>query len=146
MANDAALKEKEQGNAAYKAKNFTKAIEHYEKVNKVIFHWHYFYFYQLQAIELDPTEITFYNNIAAVCFEKEEYGACIKTCETAIEIGKEHRADCKLMAKAYNRAGKAFRKMGNLSGAEHAFELALTEHRTPEYRANLSEVKIILKI
>ena len=32
MANDEALKEKEQGNAAYKAKNFTKAIEHYEKV------------------------------------------------------------------------------------------------------------------
>ena len=34
MANDAALKEKEQGNAAYKAKNFTKAIEHYQKVSK----------------------------------------------------------------------------------------------------------------
>ena len=58
--------------------------------------------------------ITFYNNIAVVCFEKEEYGACIKTCETAIEIGKEHRADSKLMTKAYNRAGKAFRKMGNI--------------------------------
>ena len=36
MANDEALKEKEQGNAAYKSKNFTKAIEHYEKVNKVL--------------------------------------------------------------------------------------------------------------
>ena len=34
MANDEALKEKEQGNAAYKSKNFTKAIEHYQKVNK----------------------------------------------------------------------------------------------------------------
>ena len=30
---EGALKEKEQGNAAYKAKNFTKAIAHYEKVS-----------------------------------------------------------------------------------------------------------------
>ena len=100
----------------------------------------------MQAIELDPTEIIFYNNIAAVCFEKEEYGACIKTCETAIEIGKEHRADFKLMAKAYNRAGNAYRKIGNLTGAKTAFEKALTEHRTPEYKANLSEVKNIKNI
>jgi stress-induced-phosphoprotein 1 len=42
MANDEALKEKEQGNAAYKSKKFSAAIEHYQK-----------------AIELDPTEITF---------------------------------------------------------------------------------------
>ena len=44
MANDEALKEKEQGNAAYKSKNFTKAIEHYQKVNKsfkVPLYWHY---------------------------------------------------------------------------------------------------------
>ena len=34
MANDEALKEKEQGNAAYKSKIFTKAIEHYQKVSK----------------------------------------------------------------------------------------------------------------
>ena len=32
MANEEALKEKEQGNAAYKSKNFTKAIQHYQKV------------------------------------------------------------------------------------------------------------------
>ena len=29
---EGALKEKEQGNVAYKAKNFAKAITHYEKV------------------------------------------------------------------------------------------------------------------
>ena len=34
MANEEALKEKEQGNAAYKSKNFAKAIEHYKKVNE----------------------------------------------------------------------------------------------------------------
>ena len=34
---EGALKEKEQGNVAYKAKNFAKAITHYEKVWCVIF-------------------------------------------------------------------------------------------------------------
>lgn len=36
MANDEALKEKEQGNAAYKSKKFSAAIEHYQKVNNFL--------------------------------------------------------------------------------------------------------------
>ena len=34
---EGALKEKEQGNVAYKAKNFAKAITHYEKVARITF-------------------------------------------------------------------------------------------------------------
>merc|ERR1719507_1276197 len=128
MANDEALKEKEQGNAAYKSKNFTKAITHYEK-----------------AIEMDPTEITFRSNLAAVHFEKKDYEECVKVCEKAIEIGRENRADFKLIAKAYNRAGNAYKKIGNLQAAKTAFEKALTEHRTPDYRLNLSEIEAAIK-
>ena len=40
-----ALKAKELGNKAYKAKQFDAAIKHYD-----------------EAIALDPTDITFYNN------------------------------------------------------------------------------------
>ena len=40
-----ALKAKELGNKAYKAKQFDVAIKHYD-----------------EAIALDPTDITFYNN------------------------------------------------------------------------------------
>ncbi|RYA67779.1 hypothetical protein DD592_27280, partial [Enterobacter cloacae complex sp. 2DZ2F20B] len=78
--------EKEQGNEFYKKKAFEQAIEHYNK-----------------AIELDPTDITFYNNLAAVYFEQKDYDKCIKECEKAIDIGRANRADFKLIAKSFLR-------------------------------------------
>merc|ERR1711997_59211 len=105
-----------------------EAIEHYKK-----------------AIELDPSEITFYSNLAAVHFEKKEYDECVKVCEKAIDVGRENRADFKLIAKAWNRAGNGYRKLGDLNAAKNAFEKALTEHRTPEYKSNLSEVEAAIK-
>ena len=45
-----ALKAKELGNKAYKAKQFDTAIKHYD-----------------EAIALDPTDITFYNNKGGLC-------------------------------------------------------------------------------
>ena len=99
----------------------------------------------MQAIELDPTEITFLSNLAAVYFEQKAYDECVKTCEKAVEVGRENRADFKLIAKAWNRAGNGYRKLGNLQSAKNAFEKALTEHRTPEYKSNLSEVEAAIK-
>jgi len=125
---DAAKKEKELGNAAYKKKDFSTAISHYTK-----------------AIELDGSELTFHNNLAAVYFEMKELDQCIKECETAIEVGRENRADFKLIAKAYNRMGTAQRKKGDLKAAKVSYEKALTEHRTPDYRQNLSEVESAMK-
>ena len=37
--------------------------------------------------------------------------------------------------------GTAHRKKGELELAKTAYEKALTEHRTPDYRQNLSEVR-----
>ena len=50
------------------------------------------------------------------------------------------RADFKLIAKALARMGNALRRQGELDKAKVAYEKALTEHRTPEYRTALSEV------
>ena len=47
-----ALEEKEKGNAAYKKKEFTAALEHYDK-----------------AIELDPANVTFITNKAGTLYE-----------------------------------------------------------------------------
>ncbi len=49
-----ALESKARGNAAYKGRHFDEAAEAYAK-----------------AIELDPAEITFRSNLAAVRFEQK---------------------------------------------------------------------------
>ena len=89
-----ALAEKEKGNAAYKKKNFAVALEHYTK-----------------ASELDPSDMTYLTNLAAVYFEQKEFTKCIELCTKAIEVGRENRADFKLIAKAYTRIGTAYKKL-----------------------------------
>lgn len=123
-----AKKEKDLGNEAYKKKDFATALEHYNK-----------------AVEINPTDITYHNNIAAVYFEEKEYEKCISQCEKAIEIGRENRADFKLIAKAFTRIGNAYKKLENWSKAKTYFEKAMSEHRTPEIKALLSDVEKRIK-
>ena len=58
-----------------------------------------------------------------------------------IKILISYRADFKLIAKALARIGNAYKKLNDLEKAKTAYEKALTEHRTPEYRTALSEVR-----
>ncbi|PZC71094.1 hypothetical protein B5X24_HaOG214137 [Helicoverpa armigera] len=119
-----ALLEKDQGNECYKKKDLENALKHYQK-----------------AMEHDPTDITFYTNMAAVYFEQKEYEKCIKECEKAIDIGRENRADFKLIAKAFTRIGNAYKKMEQWKLAKTYFEKSMSEHRTPEIKTLLSEVE-----
>jgi tetratricopeptide (TPR) repeat protein len=123
-----AKREKEAGNAAYKKKDFDTALTHYNK-----------------AIEHDPTDITFYSNIAAVYFEQKDYRKCIEECEKGIEVGRENRADFKLIAKAFCRIGNSYKKLGENQKAKTNFEKSLSEHRTPEVKTLLSQVEAIIK-
>ncbi|XP_012152804.1 stress-induced phosphoprotein 1 [Megachile rotundata] len=123
-----ALNEKQLGNDAYKKKNFEEALQHYNK-----------------AVELDPTEIIYLLNIAAVYFEQKEYDKCIAQCEKAIEVGRENRADFKLIAKAFTRIGHAYKKMGNWKQAKVYYEKSMSEHRTPEIKTLLSDIDKIIK-
>ncbi|XP_011300821.1 stress-induced-phosphoprotein 1 [Fopius arisanus] len=123
-----ALVEKQKGNESYKKKDFDNALVHYNK-----------------AIELDPTEITYLLNIAAVYFEQKEYLKCIEQCEKAIEVGRENRADFKLIAKAFTRIGNAHKRMGNLKQAKVFYEKSMSEHRTPDIKTLLSDIEQKIK-
>ncbi|RWS09046.1 stress-induced-phosphoprotein 1-like protein [Dinothrombium tinctorium] len=124
----AALREKEKGNELYKMRNFDEALKCYDA-----------------AFALDATDMTFLTNKAAVYFELKDYENCVKTCEKAIEVGRENRADFKIIAKAYARMANAYQKLNDLKNAKTYYEKSLTEHRTPETLTKLSEVDKLLK-
>lgn len=123
-----AKREKDEGNSAYKKKDFDTALVHYNK-----------------AIEHDPTDITFYSNIAAVHFERKDFRQCITECEKGVEVGRDNRADYKLIAKAFARIGNSYRKLGENKQARTYFEKSLSEHRTPEVKTLLSQVEAVIK-
>ncbi|CAI5452142.1 unnamed protein product [Caenorhabditis angaria] len=123
-----AIAEKDLGNAAYKIKDFVNAHIHYDK-----------------AIELDATNITFYNNKAAAYFEEKKYAECIAQCEKAVEVGRETRADYKLIAKAMARAGNAFQKQGDETQALNWFQKSLSEHRDAELVKKVKELEKTIK-
>ncbi len=70
-----AEEEKKLGAEAYKARDFDNAIAHFQK-----------------AWDVYPKDITFLTNLAAANFEKGDFDETIKTCEKAIDEGREVRA------------------------------------------------------
>lgn len=64
---------KNEGNDFYKSRNFEKALECYNK-----------------AIELQPSEILYYNNKAAVYIELKNYDAAYEAVEAALKASTEH--------------------------------------------------------
>ncbi|KAI9022487.1 hypothetical protein DFJ74DRAFT_93060 [Hyaloraphidium curvatum] len=123
-ARAASDKEKEIANGLYKNKKFDEALEHYEK-----------------ALELDPSNIAAFSNKSAVYFEMGKYQDAIKTCEDAIEAGREHRADYTLIAKLFGRMGNAYLKLDDLDNAIKFFNKSLTEHRTPDILTKLRDTE-----
>lgn len=128
MTVEQAIKEKDLGNAAYKNKDFATAHQHYDK-----------------AIELDPANIVFYNNKAAAYFEEAKYDECISMCQKAAEIGREHRADYKQIAKALARIGNCYMKKADSVQALQWFEKSLSEHRDPEIVKKQKELEKVVK-
>jgi stress-induced-phosphoprotein 1 len=96
----ASIKAKEKGNALYTAKKFDEAIDAYD-----------------EAIALDPTNMTFYNNKAAVYFAIKKYDEVIEMCDKAMEVGKANMAPFEDRAKALTRCAKAYQKKNDLGMA-----------------------------
>ncbi|KAJ3069119.1 Hsp90 cochaperone, partial [Quaeritorhiza haematococci] len=120
--------EKTLGNQAYKQKKFEEALKHYAK-----------------AWELDDTNVAVLTNQSAVQFEMGKYDECIKTCEKAVDVGRELRADFKLIARAYGRMGNAYIKQDNYEEAIKYYNKSLAEHRTADVLTKLREAEKIKK-
>ncbi|KAI0751258.1 activator of Hsp70 and Hsp90 chaperone [Daedaleopsis nitida] len=116
--------EKKLGAEAYKTRDLDSAIAHFQK-----------------AWDVYPKDITFLTNLAAAYFEKGDYDECIKTCEKAVDEGREIRADYKMVAKAYGRIGSAYQRKGDMDSAVKFFNKSLTEHRTPDILNKLRQAE-----
>merc|ERR1711976_949093 len=96
----AAKEKKEAGNEFYKKKEFEKALAAYD-----------------EAIAIDPTNMTFLSNKAAVYFTQKKYDECIEECLKAVEVGKENKAPFEDRGKALTRCAKAYYKNGEIEKA-----------------------------
>jgi stress-induced-phosphoprotein 1 len=66
---------------------------------------------------------------AAVYFEMGEYEKCAADCDTAVEKGREARADYKIIARALTRKGNALMRQDRIEEAIQTYQKSLTEHR-----------------
>lgn len=123
-----AVSVKEEGNKAYKARQFEDALRLYK-----------------DAAALDPEDITYRLNIAAVLFEKGDLDACVAECRSAIERGREVQAPYALIAKAFARIGNALMRRGDLKGALAAYDDSLLESHTDEVSDKAKKLRVELK-
>jgi len=107
----ASVEAKEKGNALYKKKDFEGALAAYD-----------------EAIALDPKNMTFLSNKAAVFFTSKKWDECVDACTKAVEVGKEHFAPYEDRAKALTRCAKAYQKKGDVEKAIEMFKDSLLEH------------------
>lgn len=110
-----ALQEKELGTAAYKKREFEAALKHYER-----------------AFSLDPTNASLLANKSAVLFEMGSFEECIRVCEEAVNVGREHHAEFKLIGRVLGRVGSCYDRLGDLDQAIKYYNKSLTEARSPE--------------
>ena len=125
---DTAEECKEKGNLAYKKKNWQEALDHYN-----------------QALELNPNEITYINNKAAVYFAMNEFQKCIEVSDEALAKGKEVHSDLSKLARALSRKGMALEKLGDVDGAIAAVKASLMEFRDDKNKFYLRDLEKLKK-
>ncbi len=127
-AAEAAQAKKAEGNAHYKKKDFEAALQCYDA-----------------ALELDPQNITYRLNKAAVYMEQGDLERCITESRESIEFGRSNKAPFDLIAKAFARIGNALAKQDKLAEAIEAYESSLLENHTDAVHNRLKRVRAAAK-
>eukprot|EP01054_Gregarina_sp_Poly1_P011024 Gregarina_sp_Poly_1__11023@NODE_87_length_15225_cov_52_775630_g75_i0_p3_GENE_NODE_87_length_15225_cov_52_775630_g75_i0NODE_87_length_15225_cov_52_775630_g75_i0_p3_ORF_typecomplete_len550_score113_69TPR_1/PF00515_28/0_00015TPR_1/PF00515_28/0_0023TPR_1/PF00515_28/6_6e07TPR_1/PF00515_28/1_8e05TPR_1/PF00515_28/0_07TPR_1/PF00515_28/6_8e06TPR_1/PF00515_28/0_0084TPR_1/PF00515_28/4_8e05TPR_1/PF00515_28/6_5e09TPR_2/PF07719_17/4_6e07TPR_2/PF07719_17/0_0072TPR_2/PF07719_17/3_2e06TPR_2/PF07719_17/1_4e06TPR_ len=119
---------KEEGNKHYKLRHFEEALKCYQ-----------------EAQELNPRQILYLNNEAAVYLEQNEFDLCIATCQKALDKKGEVHADFTSVAKVYNRLATCYKKMGDLEKSIEMYKKSLIEDNDRKVRQTLRETERLLE-
>ena len=117
---------KHLGNQAYKRKRYEVALDYYRR-----------------ALELEPKEVVYINNIAAVYLGLKDYDKCIQLCDQAIQKGRESQADFSKIARAYARKALAQEQKGLIEEAIISTKASLIEHSDPKTKNQLKSLQKI---
>lgn len=113
-----------KGNELYKQKKFEEALQEYEA-----------------AIKVNPTDIMYYYNKAAVYLEMKDNEKAVETCVHALENRYNFKADYTQVAKVYNRLAIAYTNMKQYDKAIEAYEKSLVEDNCRSTRNALKELE-----
>ena len=122
--NNEAEAEKNAGNAAFKEGKFEEALAHYEK-----------------AIEIDPANLTYYNNKATALGKLDRHQDAITFMEDAIKKARENKAPYDVVARAYQKIAVSYSALGNLEKAIEALNASLLEKQDPTVRRELKKLQ-----
>lgn len=125
---DRANEAKVRGNALYKDKKFQEAIAAYD-----------------EAISIDPANITFINNKAAVYIELGEIDKAIELCNEALEVGKVHRAPYEDKAKVHQRIAAAHLKRSDIAAAIKSYENSQMENYDKAIERKIKNLQLDLR-
>lgn len=120
---------KNEGNAAYKGKKFDEALKLYQ-----------------EAIDLDPQDLIYYTNKAAVFFELKQYDKCISECDLAISLSSQGgQYDYVKLSKALARKANAVLQLGDHDQAIELYNRALLENSDPQVKDALKRAQKMKK-
>lgn len=122
MSKALAQSKKAEGNNFFKNKNYREAISKYS-----------------EAIEADPSDVTFYSNRSA-CF------AALEEWEKAADDGRQCIITDKSFVKGYFRAGLALKNMKNYDGAMDAVKRGLgIDSTNKDLKAMVKELEELIR-
>eukprot|EP00921_Rhytidocystis_pertsovi_P011057 GHVQ01017816.1.p1 GENE.GHVQ01017816.1~~GHVQ01017816.1.p1 ORF type:complete len:549 (-),score=83.33 GHVQ01017816.1:1872-3518(-) len=115
---------KDKGNKLYKERKFEEALEMYDK-----------------AMEVNPDDIIYHNNKAAVYLEMTEYDKCLAECRKALDRRYDSKASFQKIAKVYSRMAACHLRQNDLDNAIEMYEKSLLEDNDRLTRVALKDAE-----